>query len=94
MDPVNFETVEYKRGEIEYNHGVVLILESGYYSFTASLASLYTKSDASEYIITSIMTVTERGNNEVASGVKYMNFRASVNNFKYCILVMIMTPLQ
>lgn len=37
---INFENVQYKRGEIEYNNGVIIILQPGFYSFTASLRCL------------------------------------------------------
>lgn len=54
MDPVDFESVFYQRGEIIFNNGVVMILEPGYYSFTASLTFDDRKS-GDGYIVTSIM---------------------------------------
>ena len=68
VNPINYETIKYKHG-IEYNNGVALIMQPGWYSFTVNIQGPYR--DSTQHGVHIWLHVDNVG---VAHGYRYVKF--------------------
>ena len=67
VNPINYERIEYKH-QIEYTNGVVLIMQHGWYTFTANILGPYRDSKKKIHIWLLVDNVG------VAHGFRYIRF--------------------